>query len=108
MREETKKVRRGRDISDLRLTHSVPNAKTTLKKFSWICIRCGKEYIAKEDAILCYDLHSVDVEKIPMPYREDIIKLKDMLERHYRVSQVLLRSLPKKQTFSFSGLVLSS
>ena len=44
-----RKVKRGRNISDLRVFHRHPFAKEHLKKYTWICAKCGKEYVSRED-----------------------------------------------------------
>ena len=82
-----RKVKRGRNISDFRVFHRHPFAKEHLKKYTWICAKCGKEYISREDAELCYDLHDIDVPEFA---ERDVEVLRSQLLKSYLQTKKLL------------------
>jgi hypothetical protein len=84
-------IRRGRNITNLLLSHKHPYAKDFLKKYSWICNYCGKEYVSREDAETCASLHQV--ERSYSHLSREFEDLREFLKERYEESQRLLRGM---------------
>ena len=72
-------VKRGRDISHKGLIYKSP--KYGVKKYDWICEKCGAVYISRENAELCEALHeSLKLTPKNHPVYKDLLSLKEWLE----------------------------
>jgi len=82
-------MRRGRDISNLHLSVSV-GRQVKLKRYTWICEVCGREYIARNDAEDCEDYHHAIKKASSRRVRDALEDLRNDLDRAYQRSQALL------------------
>jgi len=81
-------MRRGRDISHLNLSVNVLS-KVRLKKYTWICEECGREYIAREDASTCESYHFAIASGVS---KRDLEDLWDFLTEKWMITKKLLTS----------------
>jgi len=84
-------MKRGRDISHLHISVDV-FGKVKLKKYTWICEICGREYISREHAKDCESYHML-IEK---GYEEDADRLYDYLTERFLETQALLMEEAKE------------